>query len=218
MEGSAAVAAEDTVAGERCRLVWRDDKMPWGQPCPVAGTLLGVAKDHSLCDHFPHSGAQASESMPGWVGGWSGRGCTYGCSNHQALPAPRAQHGLSSLGITQLQFLIEMAAHRHNKVTRQSHEPRINGATQTAWVMWPVQQGQRHHSQGSAHSIHGRLLPGTESHSAWDTPHLSHRDSSGCSVCRVPAHGCPSGIPWPGVGSSTEGRSLATHTHTPTPL
>jgi len=55
MEGSAAVAAEDTVAGERCRLVWRDDKMPWGQPCPVAGTLLGVAKDHSLCDHFTHS-------------------------------------------------------------------------------------------------------------------------------------------------------------------
>ena len=74
MEGSAAVAAEDTVAGERCPLVWRDDKMPWGQPCPVAGTLLGVAKDHSLCDHFPHLGAQALESTHGWVGGvgWPG--------------------------------------------------------------------------------------------------------------------------------------------------
>ena len=48
--------------------------MPWGQPCPVAGTLLRVARDHSLCDHFPHSGAQASESTHGWVGGvgWPG--------------------------------------------------------------------------------------------------------------------------------------------------
>ena len=81
-----------------------------------------------------------------------------------------------------------------------------------------VQRSQRHHSQSSAHSTPGRLLPDTESHSAGDTPHLSHRDSSGCSVCRMPVHGCPSGIPWPGVGSSTEGRSLATHTHTPTPL
>ena len=48
--------------------------MPWGQPCPVAGTLLRVAKDHSLCDHFPHSGAQASESTHGWVGGVGGGG------------------------------------------------------------------------------------------------------------------------------------------------
>lgn len=176
--------------------------MPWGQPCPVAGTLLGVAKDHSLCDHFPHSGAQASESMHGWVGGWSGRGCTYGCSNHQALPAPRAQHGLSSLGITQLQFLIEMAAHRHNKVTRQSHEPRINGATQTAWVMWPVQQGQRHHSQGSAHSIHGRLLP-AQNHTRHGTHPICHTGtrvgavSAGCLRMDAP-QGSP-GLGWEAV-------------------
>ena len=56
MEVSATIAAEDTVAGERCPLVWSDDKMLWGQPCPVADTLLGMAKDHSLCDHSPTRG------------------------------------------------------------------------------------------------------------------------------------------------------------------
>lgn len=74
MEGSATVTAEDTVAGERCPLVRRDDKTPWGQPRPAAGSLLGAAKDHSLWDHFPHSGAQASESTHDRIGGWGGRG------------------------------------------------------------------------------------------------------------------------------------------------
>lgn len=79
--------------------------MTWGQPCPVAGTLVGVAKDQSLCGHFLHSGAQASGCLHGQVGGQGDRDCRDGSSSHQALPAPSVQHGLSTLQITQLQLL-----------------------------------------------------------------------------------------------------------------
>ena len=103
MEGSATVTAEDTVAGERCPLVRRDDKTPWGQPRLAAGSLLGAAKDRSLWDHFLHSEAQASESTHGRIGAWGGPGlCRDGSRNHHTLPAPRARYRLSSLGITQL--------------------------------------------------------------------------------------------------------------------
>ena len=91
--------------------------MTWGQPCPVAGTLVGLAEDRSLCGHFPDSGAQASGSPHGQVGGQGGQGCRDGSSSPHALPAPSVPHGLSTLRITQLQLLTGDSTTR----TRQGH-------------------------------------------------------------------------------------------------
>ena len=97
MPGSTTDTAEDRVTGERCPLVWRDDKTTWDQPSPGAGTLVSVAEDCSLCGCFPNLGAQAPKSRHGQVDGQGGWGCRDGASSQQALPALSAQHGLLGL-------------------------------------------------------------------------------------------------------------------------
>lgn len=70
--------------------------MTWGQPCPVAGTLVSVAKNL-----YPQLGGPGLRVWA-WPGRWAGwPGLQRWSSSHQALPAPSAQHGLSSLRITQ---------------------------------------------------------------------------------------------------------------------
>lgn len=105
--------------------------MTWGQLCPAAGTLMGMAEDRGLCGS-PLTPGWASESKHGQLDGQSGWGRRDGPSSHRALPAPSAQHGLSSPRMHSDSPSQGKAPPGH-KVTGQCHEKWMDGVTQTTW-------------------------------------------------------------------------------------